>query len=368
VSATIAGHTVTPTLASGEYTAIYDMTDTDIEGKIGYSINAKDNSGNSSANAVAESAIVYDRTPPIGLSLPLATTTNTISQTIMVGATDALSGIASYAISGDVLASGGNTVVTTATSQSMSFTLTSGDGTKSVTLTVKDAAGNTETKTQSIEYTASTGGTGLGASLSSKSLASRSSPSLMSRQTGAASTYTIPPLGSSASSGLAEETVFSPSAFEYASSTSRMNMDASYSGIAQTASYEVSPVAVQRRLSQTTEKERDEDTAIAAKQEAHASTTSSIAAPAAPVRAATASPTAEARPFGVSAADFGASRLAWLLPGGAQGRPSSRNPRRPLRDSGAEFERLACLPAAHAGRSGSSDDEGAGDEDWGDLE
>ena len=101
----------------------------------------------SDATATNYCSVYYDKTKPTvssSFGLPAYTNSATVSMAI-TGASDSGSGIITYAISGTGVASG-----YTGSSTSAAFTLTSGEGTKAVTLTVTDLAGNSSSTSGSI--------------------------------------------------------------------------------------------------------------------------------------------------------------------------------------------------------------------------
>ena len=91
--------------------------------------------------------LVYlDTTAPFIVDFPLPLVTNTSGQAISITASDAGSGIATYAISGLGVATGSGY---SGSGQDTSFTLQDSDGTKTVTLTVTDNVGWSTSTTKS---------------------------------------------------------------------------------------------------------------------------------------------------------------------------------------------------------------------------
>jgi hypothetical protein len=356
---------------------------------------AKDAAGNTSkvdANDTHDS-IIYDKTPPsldCTTNLPTATEASSPDLALHLTGTD-LSGVTTIyywegtgsratAQSNSLLFS--KTISVAADAVSFSSGTLDEIGKVSFRFTLADAAGNETANGYQMTYYEGAGWTFDGSTgISPRSVFASMTGSLSRFSSSrnsvgprtAARPLAMTGSGSVDSSSIAaalgespadaSETVFTPSAFEPSAVSSDSATRISYSGIAQTASF--TPSTFSSFFPERAARAQSMIAETGAERRKNSSASPSLAVA---ERLTTASPIAMARPFGVSAADFGASRLAWLLSGGAQGRPSNRSPSRPLRDSGAEFERIACLPAAHAGRGGSSDDEGAGDEDSGELE
>jgi hypothetical protein len=133
---TIAGHAVTSTnLGNNKYSATYQLTNTDTEGSVGFTIDFADPAGNiGSKVTTAANSITYDRTNP---SITAPADLNISSNNGSCEATNVLLGTAST--------SDTNPIVTTNNAPSI-FPV----GTTTVTWTTKDAAGNSNTATQKV--------------------------------------------------------------------------------------------------------------------------------------------------------------------------------------------------------------------------
>ncbi|HUX39579.1 MAG TPA: hypothetical protein VMV83_00310 [Rectinemataceae bacterium] len=88
--------------------------------------------------------VVYDTTKPSELAMEIPASVKAPSQSVSVSAIDDLAGIATYALSGDIIADASGSA------SPLLFTLKPGDGTKNLTLTVTDNAGNISTTQRSV--------------------------------------------------------------------------------------------------------------------------------------------------------------------------------------------------------------------------
>jgi hypothetical protein len=351
---------------------------------------AKDVAGNGNAAATGDTSVTVDNTAPtVNAATTTASfdTTNSItSLTYQLTVSEtAITGIKYWA--GVMAKSGAGTVYT-----DYSDTLGS-DSTKQYTVSLSelktagdfgfclvDAAGN-----ESPSYVFTYSGSSFGG-LASKSLSGRSSAIVLGklsvRNGSAAASQGLAPLVASRASsqdlGMTEkmesevakatvggesasEPLFTPSAFDSSSASSGTTASSSSRNLAKTVSYD--PSSFFSFFPTAKSPSRSADTS--AETERKTETSADSALPASRV-----SQTDEARPFGVSVADFEASTLGWLFSSGAQTQSSPSSPKRSVpKSTGAEWECLAYLPAAHSLREGGSDDdEGAGADDSGDLE
>ena len=380
-SATIAGTTTTVTSGTAK-DAIYTVTEGTAEGTVAYSVTATDKAGNSSlAVTVATSgSVVVDRTVPT-VSDAAASFASTVSLTYTTSETSLseidywLSStskpISFYTIKNSLA----SPVSLSQLSSLVDLTNSNGFG-----FCLVDAAGN-ESPSYLFTYSDSAFG-----DLASKSLSGRSTAIVLGklsvRNGSAAASQGLAPLVTSRASSLdfgtaenieraaaqamtggesASEPLFTPSAFDSSSSSSGTTASSSSRNLAKTVSYD--PSSFFSFFPTAKSPSRSADTS--AETERKTETSADSALPASRV-----SQTDEARPFGVSVADFEASTLGWLFSSGAQTQSSPSSPKRSVpKSTGAEWECLAYLPAAHSLREGGSDDdEGAGADDSGDLE
>ncbi len=138
------GATTVNVTSKTSYSANISFTLTSGEGTKTVAVQYRDAAGNWSDNYT--DTIIYDTTAPAG-SLNInsgAVATKTRSVTLNLSATDAV-GVTGYRVANGTSASGATTVnVTSTTSYSadISFTLSTGNGTKTVAVQYRDAAGN----------------------------------------------------------------------------------------------------------------------------------------------------------------------------------------------------------------------------------
>ena len=129
------------------YNATHTLSGTAVaEGALSYAITAYDNAGNDQTSS-GTSTIIYDRTgPTIGtFNVTSINPTNSVHASVSVNATDSRSGVDEYKISGNV-----QTEITSSSTGTINFALSSGDGNKTITLTVTDAVGNYATMNRTI--------------------------------------------------------------------------------------------------------------------------------------------------------------------------------------------------------------------------
>lgn len=153
VAVTIAGHIVTANhLGSNNYSASYQLTNSDAEGIIPFAIQFKDNLGDSVTPIIATTdskTVTFDRTTPI-LSSVVMVSNNSITTLAKPGNTAGLNFTASENITILSLSIAGHTVIANSVggnnySASYQLTNTDSEGVVPFTIQFKDLAGNTGT-------------------------------------------------------------------------------------------------------------------------------------------------------------------------------------------------------------------------------
>jgi len=173
-SVIIAGHSVTPTGSRPDYSAVYTLAGTDSEGLINYTISATDKAGNTAVTGLSNSDITFDKTSPDPASISIS---GLSGSTYINGNTgdssfDIIADLTSTnAVAGDQieLLLNDNTFLsnpanytqllqqTHIDANSYTFTVSRADlganGTKDLTVTIMDKAGNLSNDSNTISRT-----------------------------------------------------------------------------------------------------------------------------------------------------------------------------------------------------------------------